>query len=145
MEGTAHKEGTFRPIKYPSTSVHLHHHVPGPSGTCYVTLLTVQRNSHQSERAREERGKREGGGKREARTGCILTLTANVFDAIVTYLFIKECALALYFGLCRLGDKYKMENVQLDKTTFLSSTLGQDLTGSNNIGVAAERRPMPGK
>lgn len=47
----------------------------------------------------------------------------------MTYLFIEEYALALYFGLHGLANKYRMENVQLDKKFFffLSSTPGQNL------------------
>lgn len=39
--------------------------------------------------------------------------------------------------------KWKRSNVTTKN--FVSSTRGQDLTSSNNIGEVVERRPMPGK
>lgn len=86
--------------------------------------LSLQLGGHATNQERQGRkqwregGRWEGRGRKEARVRSTLTLTANKFDTIVTYLFIEEYALALYFGLRSLANKYKMENVQLDKKFF---------------------------
>ena len=68
------------------------------------------------------RGREGGDGseerEKEARRGYILTLATNKFDMILTYLFIKKYALALYFGLCSLDNKHKMKCVQFDFKKF---------------------------
>ena len=92
---------------------------------------------------------RKGGDRREegekgTRIGYTLTLTDNKFDMTLTHLVIEEYVLALDFGLCSLDNKYKMENIQLDKN-FLSSALGHDFIGSKNTDAVTESRPMPGK
>lgn len=86
--------------------------------------LSLQLGGHATNQEREGRkqwrkgGRWEGRGRQEARIRSTLTLIANKFNTIMTYLFIEEYALALYFGLHGLANKYRMENVQLDKKFF---------------------------
>lgn len=44
-----------------------------------------------------------------------------------------------------LDNKYKTENVQLDKKKNWSSTLGQDLTGSKNTDVVVKSCSLSSK
>lgn len=94
----------------------LHGLIPGSSDTC-VSLLTGQWKYHHVGKAGQETKKQKDWagreeGEKEARIGYILTFTANKFDTILTYLFIVEYILTLYFGFHSMHNKYKMENIQ---------------------------------